>query len=200
MRFSHLQSRCQGGYIQVLHTQFFLSSNIMCEEEEEDPGLDFRVAYSLHSSEVKDIIRSHLMTSLYYSELLRFPKTITSAAALPVWSEEPSAMKGGKRYPPTKHWDASWRWRARPSWQHWWGYWWQECEKDQPSWRNRLPSTCDGWAVLHRRPVSSPASPAAPSRLLRWRVSLARFARKRIQTQSSPHKDCSSEIPLLAIG
>jgi hypothetical protein len=57
----------------------------MCEEEEEqDPGLGFRVAYSLHSSEVKDIIRSHLMTSLYYSEPLRSPKTITSAAALPV--------------------------------------------------------------------------------------------------------------------
>jgi hypothetical protein len=60
----------------------------MCEEEEEeeeeeeaDPGLGFRVAYSLHSSEVEDIIRSHLMTSLYSSEPLRFPKTITSAAA-----------------------------------------------------------------------------------------------------------------------
>jgi hypothetical protein len=40
----------------------------MCEEEEEeDPGLDFKVAYSLHSSKP-----------------LRFPKTITSAAALPV--------------------------------------------------------------------------------------------------------------------
>ncbi len=82
MRFSHLQSRCQGGYVQVHHTQFFLSSNIMCEEEEEeDPGLGFRVVYSLHSSEVKDIIRSHLMTSLHSSEPLRFPKTITSAAA-----------------------------------------------------------------------------------------------------------------------
>jgi hypothetical protein len=57
----------------------------MCEQkEEEEPGLGFRVAYSLHSSEVKDIIRSHLMTSLYSSEPLRFPKTITSAAALPV--------------------------------------------------------------------------------------------------------------------
>jgi hypothetical protein len=55
MRFSHLQSRCQRGYIQVHHTQFFLCSNIMCaEEEEEDPRLGFRVAYSLHSSEVKD--------------------------------------------------------------------------------------------------------------------------------------------------
>ncbi len=89
MRFSHMQSRCQGGYIQVQHTQFFLSSNIMCEEEEEeeeDPGLDFRVAYSSHSSEVKDIIGSDLMTSLYSSAPLRFPKTITSAAAaaLPV--------------------------------------------------------------------------------------------------------------------
>jgi hypothetical protein len=48
--------------------------------------------------------------------------------------------------------------------------------------------------------VQYPASPAAPSRLHRWWVSLARFARKRIQTQSSPHKDCSSEIRLLAIG
>jgi hypothetical protein len=81
MRFSYLQGRCQGGYIQVQHTQFLLSSNIMCEEEEEeDPGLDFRVAYSLHSSEVNDIIRSDLTTSLYSSEPLRFPKTITSAA------------------------------------------------------------------------------------------------------------------------
>jgi hypothetical protein len=57
----------------------------MCEQkEEEEPGLGFRVAYSLHSSEVKDIIRSHLMTSLHSSEPLRFPKTITAAAALPV--------------------------------------------------------------------------------------------------------------------
>jgi hypothetical protein len=71
-------------YKQVHHTQFFLSSNIMCEEEEEGPGLGFRVPYSLHSSEVKDIIRSHLMTSLHSSEPLRFPKTITAAAALPV--------------------------------------------------------------------------------------------------------------------
>ncbi len=88
MRFSHLQSKCQGSHIQVYHTQFFLSSNIMCEEEEEeeeDPGLGFRATYSLHSSEVKDIIRSDLMTSLHSSESLRFPKTITSAAAaLPV--------------------------------------------------------------------------------------------------------------------
>jgi hypothetical protein len=84
MRFPHLQSRYQGGYIQVQHTQFFLSSNIMCEEEEEGPGLGFRVPYSLHSSEVKDIIRSHLMTSLHSSEPLRFPKTITSPAALPL--------------------------------------------------------------------------------------------------------------------
>ncbi len=56
----------------------------MCEEEEEGPGLGFRVPYSLHSSEVKDIIRSHLMTSLHSSEPLRFPKTITSAATMPV--------------------------------------------------------------------------------------------------------------------
>jgi hypothetical protein len=56
----------------------------MCEEEEEDPGLDFQVAYLLDSSEVKDIIRSDLMTSLYFSEPLRFPRTITSAASLPV--------------------------------------------------------------------------------------------------------------------
>jgi hypothetical protein len=74
-------------YKQVHHTQFFLSSNIMGEEEEEeeeDPGLGFRDSYSLHFSEVKDIIRSHLMTSLHSSEPLRFPKTITAAAALPV--------------------------------------------------------------------------------------------------------------------
>jgi hypothetical protein len=59
-------------YKQVHHTQFFLSSNIMCEEEEEeeeDPGLGFRDSYSLHSSEVKDIIRSHLMTSLHFQSL-----------------------------------------------------------------------------------------------------------------------------------
>jgi hypothetical protein len=77
MSFAHLQSTCEGGYIQVQHNQFFLSSNIMCkEEEEEGPGLVFRVAYSLHSSQVTDIIRSHLMTPLHSSEPLRFPKKL----------------------------------------------------------------------------------------------------------------------------
>jgi hypothetical protein len=36
MRFSQLQSSCEGRHIQVHHTQFFLCSNIMCEEEEEE--------------------------------------------------------------------------------------------------------------------------------------------------------------------
>jgi hypothetical protein len=44
MRFSYLQSRCEGSHIQVQHTQFFLSSNIMCEaEEEEEEEEGFRI-------------------------------------------------------------------------------------------------------------------------------------------------------------
>ncbi len=42
MRFSQLQSRCEGSHIQVDQTQFFLCSNIMSEEEEEeDEGFRF---------------------------------------------------------------------------------------------------------------------------------------------------------------
>ncbi len=108
-------------------------------------------------------------------------------------SRSPSSTTRGKRCLPTKRSHAYGRWFRHPSWPCWWGKKCKEGERDQPSWRNRLPSTCSWTDVLHRCPESSPVSLAAAWQLPR-RLACRALERTPVGTRLTIRRDCRFEI------